>query len=98
MGGTIMPLLRIGAGVCVVIGILISLVVLIGTLSMGSPLFTGSLTRNIVVSAFFLLPVIQILMVIMASYNEIARPILSSILYAGVICAVAAAFMLAFFA
>jgi hypothetical protein len=71
-------------------GMLLALVVVVGTLSMASPILTGQGKRDATMLAFVCVPVLQVALVSVATVREDARPGMAMKLYALTIVLLAA--------
>lgn len=81
-GGKLLRLTKVLAALASIGGALILMEMLLATLSMGSPIFTGQRKRDAIMLVFICLPLLQIAIFVRASGQEDANPAIATKLYA----------------
>jgi hypothetical protein len=80
--GKLLGLMKALSALASIAGVLILIDVIVATLSMGFPIFTGQRKRDAVMLAMICLPVLQFAIVVGASRQENANPATATKLYA----------------
>jgi hypothetical protein len=78
----LLPVARALATIASILGMLVLTMVIVGTLSLGAPIFAGQWRRDAVLLGLIALPLAQLALVIGAGMKEKMYPALSTRLYA----------------